>query len=397
VRGLPAEVWVVFATTLMNRVGMMALPFLVLYLTKDLHIDAAHAGIALSVFGVGGLVTAPLSGRLADRIGALSVLQLSLALTGLVLLVMPFAKTFTAVLALTFLWAVVAEAGKPATMAALTGSVAPDKRKAAIAVNRLAINLGMSVGPAVGGFLAMVSFKLLFVIDALTSIAAAVLLTALLVVQKRRGNAALAALTHGGVERPASFGARAVVWRDRAALSFFATSLLVGMVFWQHSSAIALYLVRDLRYPESFYGLLFMLNTLLIVAIEVPLNVSMAHWPAWRANALAALLIATGVGALAFATTPFAIAMTVVTWTFGEMMFFPAAASYMADLAPPGRTGEYMGGLSATFSLALIIGPWLGTVLLDTRGPVMTWGTMFVLGSMGAVLLALGSRRHQHA
>src|SRR5215218_6360298 len=159
---------------------MMAVPFLVLYLTTYLGISAAVAGLAISAYGLGGLVTAPIAGRLADRVGPFVVLRASLALTGIVLLIIPLAKNFIVVVGLTFLWAVVADAARPATMSILTGSTTPDRRKAAIAVNRLAVNLGMSIGPAVGGFLAVVSFPLLFVVDGLTSLAAATVLTVLL-------------------------------------------------------------------------------------------------------------------------------------------------------------------------------------------------------------------------
>ena len=179
-RGLPADVWIIAATTLVNRAGMMALPFLVLYLTRHLGISASVAGLAISAYGVGGLVTAPIAGRLADRVGPFVVLRASLALTGIVLLLIPLATNFAVIVALTFLWAVVADAARPATMSALTGSTPPDRRKAAIAVNRLAVNLGMSIGPAVGGFLAVVSFPLLFVVDGLTSLVAAGVLTVLL-------------------------------------------------------------------------------------------------------------------------------------------------------------------------------------------------------------------------
>src|SRR5262245_643113 len=167
---------------------MMALPFLVLYLTKEIKVSAPLAGLALSAYGVGGLVTSPLAGRLADRVGPFTVLRGSLGLTGLVLLVMPLVQQYWFVILLTFVWAMVAEAARPATMAALTGAATAEQRKAAIALNRLAVNLGMGIGPAIGGFLALVSFSLLFVVNALTSLAAAATLSVLLYVRRRRGH-----------------------------------------------------------------------------------------------------------------------------------------------------------------------------------------------------------------
>jgi predicted MFS family arabinose efflux permease len=169
-RGLPRTVWIVFATSLTNRAGMMALPFLVLYLTRHLGTSASLAGLAVSAYGLGGIVTGPIAGRLCDRVGPFTVMRVSLALTGVILMIIPLAHRFSIVVLLVFVWALVADATRPATMSALTTAAAPDQRKAAIALNRLGVNLGMSVGPAVGGFLALVSFPLLFVVDGLTSL-----------------------------------------------------------------------------------------------------------------------------------------------------------------------------------------------------------------------------------
>ncbi len=387
-RGLPADVWIVAVTSLVNRAGMMALPFLVLYLTRYLHISASVAGLAISAYGVGGLITAPLAGRLSDRFGAYTVIRASLGLSGVLLLVFPLAHSVPLLFLLTFLWAVVADAARPAMMSALTSSTRPEQRKAAIALNRLAINLGMSVGPAVGGFLAQASFPLLFVVDGITSLVSAAVLSGLLWARHRSRPEAghHAATGEGGHPR---FATTSIVWRDQAALALFATSLMMNVVFSQHQGAMPLYLVRDLHYRESFYGGLFVLNTLIIVLTEVPLNVAMAHWPARPALVLATVLVAVGFGALGLAHAPLPIAFTVVLWTIGEMIFFPTSTAYVAQLAPPGRTGEYMGAFASTFSLALIVGPWLGTTLLDRVGPPATWAVMLVVGLFAAALPAL--------
>ncbi len=231
-RGLPADVWIVAATTLVNRAGVMALPFLVLYLTEYLHVSPSLAGLAISTYGVGGMITAPLAGRVVDRLGSFAVMRASLALSGVVMLVFPLARSVWLLFVLTFLWSFVADATRPATMAALTSSASPERRKAAVAVNRLAVNLGMSIGPAIGGFLAQKSFPLLFIVDGTTSLAAAVLLSALLWWRGRSDRPERAMDAPDAATRVA--GAGSVVWRDRAALALFASSLLLNTVFTQH-------------------------------------------------------------------------------------------------------------------------------------------------------------------
>jgi MFS family permease len=390
-RGLPSDVWIIAITTLVNRAGVMALPFLVLYLTKYLHIAAALAGLSISVYGVGGLITAPLAGRIADRVGPFAVIRVSLAAAGVVLLVIPLVHAFWLILALTFVWAVVADAARPATMAALTEAASPEQRKAAIAVNRLAVNLGMSVGPVVGGFIALYSFPLIFVVDGLTSIVAAGVLTTLLWLRARSGKrGAIEAQHHARAASTLPIFRASVVWRDRAALLFFVTSFLLNLVFSQAQGAMPLYLVRDLHFRESFYGSLFIVNTLMIVALEVPLNVAMARWPLRPALALGTALIGIGFGVLGATNTVIPIMGTVVIWTFGEMIFFPTAAAYVAELAPDGRRGEYMGAFSSTFSLALIVGPWAGVAILDRFGGPVVWGVTLLCGLIAAAIVGLG-------
>jgi MFS family permease len=378
-KNLPASVWIVFVTSLVNRVGTMVVPFMVLYVTQRLDVRPALAGMALTVYGVGGLVSGPISGRLSDRYGPFAVLRGALIVSGVTLFLFPLASRFTAFLALTFAWALVAESARPASLMALTVFVDPERRKSAVAVNRLAINLGMSVGPAIGGFLATVSFPLLFVVDGSTSLAAGLVLTGLL---RWRPAAPIRAPRDAPVHS-------ASVLRDPRALLFLFGLFLNGLVFYQVEGAMPLYLVRDLHYPPSFYGLLFAVNTVLIVLIEVPLNFAMRHWAHRWTMALGAALFAIGFGSMAWLhSVPGFIASTIV-WTFGEMIVVPASGAYAADIAPPGRAGAYAGAYASTFSLATLVGPWAGTIVLAQLGGTTLWCGALVVGLLSAGVFSL--------
>ena len=387
-RGLPREVWLLFATNLINRAGMMVLPFLVLYLTRELGFSLARAGSMLALYGASAIIFGPIGGRLSDRIGALPVMRVSLIASGCVLLLFPLAKSFAAVAAMTVLWAGCAEMFRPASLAAITHVVAPGQRRQAFALNRLAINLGMSIGPALGGFLATVSFRAMFAVDAVTTLLAGAVL-ALTPWRPFSGVNSEAANRHGETIGPAT------ILHDTLFLVFLGGVFLVGMVFFQHESALPLYLVQYLSLSPAFYGMLFTINTLLIVALEVPIITATAHWPNTRSLIFGCMLFAIGFGALGVIASPGAVIATVVVWTFGEMLLFPAMAAHMADIAPENRRGAYMGAYSMSMSIALTVGPWMGTQLLAAFGPVTVWSVMFALGALAALLMVFSVPRRR--
>lgn len=397
-RGLPREIWVLFAVALVNRAGTMALPFLVLYLTRVREMPAGDAGLALVVYGVGALCTAPLSGRLSDWAGPVRVMQASLFLSGLLLVVFPFVRGLVPILAITLAWSLAGEAFRPACLACVSDLVASDRRKSAFAVIRLAVNLGMSVGPAIGGLLAVVSFPALYLVDGATSILAGIVLTFSAWPVAARSSPIRHLLQTAAPEGAADFAPAegidiaaasrpARLLADRRLLWFLAAMIPVMVVFFQHATSFPLFLVQELRMPETAYGMMFPINTLLIVILEVPLNLAMARWPHGPALALGALLCGAGFGALAFARGIAGIAATVVIWTFGEMILLPGSAAYAADIAPRDRRGQYMGLYSMTFSAAFAFGPWIGIQVFDRFGGATLWGAAFACGILSAAMM----------
>ena len=375
-----------FATNIVNRAGMMVLPFLVVYLTRELHFTAAQAGFAFALYGAAAIFAGPLSGWLSDRIGALPVMRVSLLLSGLIVLVYPMARSITAVYVATIIWAACSELFRPASLAAITHVVSAEQRKSAYALNRLAINLGMSIGPALGGFLATVSFRSMFVVDGGTTILAALVLM-LARWTASTGGAALHPHTH---QREAK-----AILTDKRLLVFLFAEFLVAIVFYQHESTLSLFMVNYLNFSPAFYGALFTINTLLIVALEVPLNQATADWPAAWALVIGCALFALGFGGLAIVGSAAGILVTVVLWTFGEMMLFPAMAAYLGDIAPPARRGVYMGAYSMSLSVALTLGPWLGTQMLASWGPTTLWLVMFGCGALAAALMVYSTPRRR--
>jgi MFS family permease len=381
IEDLPSNIWIVFAATLVNRAGTMALPFLVLYLMQRLDFPPTQAGLAIALYGLGSLIAAPLAGWLCDRVGPLVVIRSSLLVSGALLTTFPLAGSYAAILVLTFVWALVGEAYRPAGSAFLSTVVPPQQRKAAYAVYRLAVNLGMSIGPLSGGLLAShVSYSSLFWADGVTTI-----LAGLVFMAARPGARQSDLCTLAAPSCPVKV--RVVAWKDVRLLGFVVAILPVAMVFFQFEGALPLFIVRELGLSESVYGAIFLVNTVLIVLFEVPLNLATSGWPHRRLLAIGALLTAAGFGSLAFVSGVFGTVATIAVWTFGEMILLPGSMAYVADISPPERRGSYMGAYHVTFSLAFCLGPWIGIALFGRFGGTTVWATAFCAGTLSSLLL----------
>jgi MFS family permease len=306
------------------------------------------------------------------------VLWGSLAASGAIMIAFPFARTPVLVGASTLALAIATESFRPASMSHIADLVPPAQRRTGFAVFRLAINLGMSVGPAVGGFLAGVSYPLLFWVNAATTLAAAALLfvSARRTPHRREEN--------GLSPSPSTHAA----FRDMRLLYFLSAILPVVVTIFLHFSAMSLFFVQDLKFTTATYGLLTIINTLLICLLEVPIIHATAHWPHRRALVLGALLTGLGFGGLAIAQEIWGVAATIVVWTFGEMLFFPASAAWVTEVAPPERRGEYNGLFQMSFALAFAVGPWLGTLALARLGGRTLWALTFLLCLVAAAMLA---------
>jgi MFS family permease len=263
----------------------------------------------------------------------------------------------------------------------------------------------MSVGPAIGGILAVYSFRWLFLVDGTTSILAGAVLAFAPwrnVSQMKSHEPVWDDAQDLGREIEADTttpltalhpAADLQAFRNRRMLYFLAALIPVQLVFFQFASTLPLFLVRNLHFPESLYGTIFTVNTLLIVALEVPLNTAMAHWSHRRTLTLGAFLYAVGFGSYALVgIVPFSQTATVfaavVIWTFGEMILLPGSSAYAAEIAPAERRGEYMGLYTMSFNVAFSLGPWLGASILGRWGTTAVWCAAFVSGCISALLMS---------
>jgi MFS family permease len=319
-------------------------------------------------------------GWVADRLGRRNAIALSMFSAAATMMLLSQADSLPLIVVLTTLTGVTSEMYRPAASALLADLTPAGDRIPAFALNRLAINVGFAAGPATAGFLAEESFFLVFLGDALTCVVFGII--------------ALVALPEGvrvrrGEERRGE--AIRTIFRDRAFVLFLVSSVLGAFVYFQSQTTFPLH-VRASGLSDSDYGLLISLNGLAIVLFELPLVAISRRFPARPVLAIGSVLVGLGFALNAIADDRPELALTVLIWTLGEIIYAPVASAYVADIAPEHLRGRYQGAWGLTWGLAFMLGPGIGAAVFAWSADAL-WLGCGLLGLAAALLLLPGRPR----
>jgi len=263
-KGLSKEVWFIATITLINRAGTMVIPFLSLYLTEYLHLSLSQVGWIMSSFGLGSFVGSWLGGKLSDKFGFYKVMTWSLLLTGFLFIGLQYITSFWGFVIGIFITMIVADTFRPAMFVSIKVYSKAENQTRSLTLIRLAINLGFSFGPFLGGLIiTLLSYKGLFWVDGLTCILAILFFITVLKEKK----APKQAKTENKIVANNSTSA----YKDKPYWIFLGLVFIMGFTFFQLFSTIPLY-YKEIHYlTEVQIGLLMSLNGGLIFILEMPL------------------------------------------------------------------------------------------------------------------------------
>jgi MFS family permease len=372
-RRQPAAAWILYGGTFVNRFGCFVMPMLAIFLTRRGY-SPSQAGFAIGCYGLGLVIASAAGGHLADRIGRRNTIVLSMFTSAVAMLALSQARSYSSIVILAVFAGATTEMYRPASHALIGDIVPPDDRVIGFALYRFAVNLGFAFGPATAGFLANRSFFLIFAADAATSIAYAII--------------AMFALPQGlrtySKEERAGEAVR-TAFRDKRVVAFLAAAMLASTVDFQMGSTFALHVTRE-GFSAATYGALLSINGVLIILFELLITARVQRMDPRPVIALGYLLNGIGFGLTGLAHTVPVLAATVVVWTTAEMLYSPMGGAHMTQLAPERYRGRYMGLLVTTWSLGMIFGPTLGTMLFERHEAVL-WSACAVLGVISALLV----------
>lgn len=358
----------------------MVIPFLSLYLTKSRGFSLEEVGWILTFFGLGSVAGSWLGGKLVDTIGHYKTMAGSLLLSSVFFVLLQFPVSFWGICTGIFLVMLVADAFRPAVFVAINAYSKPQNRTRSVTLIRLAINLGFSAGPAVGGLIiASAGYNGLFWVDGITCLLAGLVMLKLLNPKKAIAN-----------PKDINFVPQTVL-KDKPYLLFIGALIIFGLLFVQYFSTMPLYYAQEYLLTEFQIGLLLGLNGLLIFLLEMPLIKYLENVNKSALVHVISGIVLVGISFLVINLTGWAgvLVIGMCLMTLGEMIAFPFSNSFALQRAEKGKQGSYMAMYSIAFSTSHIFGHNAGMQLIDHLGYFFTWNVMLILAIISCALTYL--------
>jgi predicted MFS family arabinose efflux permease len=298
----------------------------------------------------------------------------SLFTSGILFFVLQYVTTFWGLCFGMFAIMVIADMFRPAMFVSLNTYAKPENRTRALTLVRLAVNLGLTAGPALGGIIIMsIGYNGLFWVDGATCILS-ILIFALLVKEKKN---------------PVNFEKRklenapvASVFSDKIFWIFLFVCFITAILFFQLFTTLPLYHHERFGLTEFQSGLLLSLNGILIFFFEMPIVSIFERKKTHKLQIITwgCLLMAISFFILLINTWAGILVISILFITFGEMFIFPFSNSFALSRAPKGHEGRYMALFTMSFSLAHIVSSKTGMDIISHFGYQSNWFLMGILG-----------------
>jgi MFS family permease len=377
----PSQFWLLFWGMLVHTTGMsMVWPFLVVYIGAELGLPLSVVTSLITINAVTRIASSLVAGSVTDRLGRKWSMVISLVVSGGGLALMIPAQTywhFALIMILRGAFQPLYRVGSDAMIADL---VTKEQRSDAYALIRLSKNLGIAVGPAIGGILAAKSYGITFSIAAGAALFFGVLIAiyAFETLPEKAREAKEKLLDNLKSYRD--------ILRDRIFTSFvfgFVLRQISGSILWVLLGA---YTKENFGLPENIYGLIPTTNAVMVVTLQlfVTRRTSRIN-PLWVMS-LGTLLYGIGVGSIALGGGFWGFWVSMVVVTIGELMVIPTASTYTANRAPETMRGRYMSLLALTWGAGSMVGPLLGGFLNDSFNPRAIWYGGGAAGILGALV-----------
>lgn len=363
--------------TLINRSGMMVLPFLSLYLTEDLGFSLGQSSIVMSVFGLGSMVGALTGGYLADRIGYFKVVFFSLIFGGILYLTLALLSHFYALCVGVFFASLVADALRPAMSASLTVYADKNNLTRTFSLMRMAVNLGASIGPALAGLLAVVGYFWIFIGDGITSIAAGV--AYYFYFRNSQSDKKKQHPSAAQTEREDQSHSKNPL-TDFLFIFYCISTLGYAIVFFQMWGTMPLFFRNIHQISEPEIGVLLALNGLFVFLFEMPLVFKLEN--NYRISSVinvGIILLLCAMLVLNTSEQNWILYLSIFLMSISEILAMPFMMTVVLKRATLVSRGKYIGFYTMVWGSAFIFAPLIGMYCVEYFGYQFLWYAMSLI------------------
>lgn len=383
-KGLSREAWMLSIVMLINRSGSMVLPFLGVYMTDHLKFSLENTGIVLSFYGIGSVLGSWLGGFLTDKFGEYYIQSWSLFLSAPIFIIMPFFSSVDMMALLIFLQSAISDTFRPANSVAITKYARPENLTKAFSLNRMAVNLGFSIGPALGGILSGISYNFLFVVNGIGAVTAGIIY----VIFFRRRNKIFREKKKLEPTKTIEKTVTKSPYKDYPFLLYSFLCAVFAVCFFQFFNTIPLFYKDVAKLDQSTIGFILGYSGFIIVLLEMPL-VSLAERVLKIPQILSIGIIMSGVSylLLLFGSNIPLLLLSMSILSIAEIWVLPFMSTVTALRAERGNKGAYMGLNGIAFSFSFIFTPFLGTYVVSHFGFDSLWIGSFAILMVTAFLI----------
>jgi len=382
-RGLSQAAWMLSLVMLINRIGAMVIPFLGLYMTEHLHFSLKETGIVLSFFGLGAISGSYIGGKLTDKLGHFKVQLFSLFLTVPLFFLLTLLKT-PAVLSIgIFVLSLTAETFRPANSVSIAYYAKPQNLTRALSLNRMALNLGFSIGPAMGGLLAAFSYNWLFYGNGISAALAGFVFY--IYFRRREGNENLLRKAKSLKTQTGTLAKSP--YQDKPFLIFCFLCALYGICFFQLLSTLPLYYKQVFKLEDSGVGIILAFNGFVVFVLEMFL----VHIAEKKFTSFQTITIGTVFLAISFLLLlntsggVWILFLSMFIFSISEILVLPFTSTIALKRALKSNQGAYMGLNGLAFSASHVLSPSIGTQIAANFGFNTLWLSTAILALLTTV------------
>lgn len=380
-------VWTLLIGTVFARgASFMAIPFLALYLSNTHGIHPILIGITIGLSPLTGTLGGFIGGYFSDRYGRKKVMLWTIFVWGLVYFGFSQASHIGTFMVLNALNGLCRSFFEPSSQALMADLTSVDKRKRVFSLRYTAINIGASLGPLLGVYVAQFSTSLPFLLTSMMYL----LYGGTLFIMLNR----FSIRNDLPVHQLPIMDSLIVIWRDKTLLVFIIGGILVNIGYSQIDSNLPQYIQNSFSDGIALFAKLIALNAILVIILQVPLSLVSEKWPVLRVMILGSILFAIGFASFGYVTTTIGLMMAMSIVTIGEIFIFPSTSVFIDQIAPDNRKGTYFGA-GQFRSIGNFTGPVLGGWLLKDFGGTLLFSVIGIIILCSIIFYSLGYRNIQ--